>query len=110
MPAASPAIRYPNIYGIDMPAAHELIAHGRNTKEIAKEIGADKLVYQDLEDLISAVTQGNPDLKNFDCSVFTGEYITGESEDYFEDLQERRNDAKKKELENMVAIDMSDSD
>lgn len=108
--SASPAIRYPNIYGIDMPAAHELIAHGRNTKEIAKEIGADKLVYQDLEDLITAVTQGNPELKNFDCSVFTGEYITGESEDYFEDLQERRNDAKKKELENMVAIDMSDSD
>jgi len=108
--SASPAIRYPNIYGIDMPAAHELIAHGRNTKEIAKEIGADKLVYQDLEDLISAVTQGNPDLKNFDCSVFTGEYITGESQDYFEDLQERRNDAKKKKLENMVAIDMSDSD
>lgn len=108
--SASPAIRYPNIYGIDMPAAHELIAHGRNTKEIAKEIGADKLVYQDLEDLITAVTQGNPELKNFDCSVFTGEYITGESEDYFEDLQERRNDAKKKKLENMVAIDMSDSD
>ena len=108
--SASPAIRYPNIYGIDMPAANELIAHGRSEAEVAKEIGADRLIYQELDDLINAVTTGNPDLKEFDCSVFTGKYITGETENYFTDLEERRNDAKKESDENMVAIDMSDSD
>ena len=108
--SASPAIRFPNIYGIDMPAAHELIAHGRTEAEVAKEIGADRLVYQELDDLIEAVRVGNPDLKKFDCSVFTGKYITGESDKYFSDLEEKRNDAKKQKVEDMVAIDMSDSD
>ncbi len=108
--SASPAIRYPNIYGIDMPAANELIAHGRTEAEVAKEIGADHLIYQELNDLIDAVRIGNPDLKQFDCSVFTGEYVTGESESYFADLEEKRNDAKKQSIEDMVAIDMSDSD
>jgi len=65
---------------------------------------------QNLDDLIDAVTTGNPDLKNFDCSVFTGEYITGESESYFTDLESKRNDAKKGNNEDRVAIDMSDSD
>ena len=108
--SASPAIRYPNIYGIDMPAANELIAHGRTEAEVAKEIGADRLIYQELDDLIDAITTGNSELKNFDCSVFTGEYITGETENYFTDLKIRRNDDKKQDNENMVAIDMSDSD
>jgi amidophosphoribosyltransferase len=108
--SASPAIRYPNIYGIDMPAAIELIAHGRTESEVAKEIGADRLFYQELDDLIDAVTTGNPKLKEFDCSVFTGKYITGETESYFTDLEARRNDAKKQKDEDMVAIDMSDSD
>ncbi len=108
--SASPAIRYPNIYGIDMPAANELIAHGRTEAEVAKEIGADRLVYQELDDLIDAVQVGNPSLKSFDCSVFTGEYITGESGNYFSDLEEMRNDANKKKVEDMVAIDMTDSD
>jgi len=108
--SASPAIRYPNIYGIDMPAAKELIAHGRTEEEVAKEIGADRLIYQELDDLIDAVTTGNPNLKEFDCSVFTGKYVTGETESYFTSLEERRNDAKKESDENMVAIDMSDSD
>ena len=108
--SASPAIRYPNIYGIDMPAAKELIAHGRTEAEVAKEIGADRLIYQELDDLIDAVTKGNPKLKQFDCSVFTGKYITGESESYFTDLETRRKDDKKNDKENMVAIDMSDTD
>ncbi len=108
--SASPAIRYPNIYGIDMPAAIELIAHGRTEDEVAKEIGADRLIYQDLDDLIDAITTGNPELKQFDCSVFTGKYITGETQSYFTDLEARRNDEKKQKDENMVAIDMSDSD
>jgi amidophosphoribosyltransferase len=108
--SASPAIRYPNIYGIDMPAANELIAHGRTEAEVAKEIGADRLVYQELDDLIDAVTTGNPELKEFDCSVFTGKYITGETDSYFTDLETRRNDEKKDNDENMVTIDLSDSD
>ena len=108
--SASPAIRYPNIYGIDMPAANELIAHNRTEAEVAKEIGADRLVYQELDDLIESVTTGNPELKTFDCSVFTGEYITGETQSYFTDLEARRNDDKKHTDKNMVAIDMSDSD
>jgi len=107
--SASPAIRYPNIYGIDMPAANELIAHGRSDAEIAKEIGADRLIYQDLDDLIDAITTGNPELKEFDCSVFNGKYITGETESYFNDLKARRNDAQKESNEDMVAIDLSDS-
>jgi len=108
--SASPAIRYPNIYGIDMPAAKELIAHGRTESEVAKEIGADRLIYQELDDLINAITKGNPKLKQFDCSVFTGKYITGETDSYFTDLEARRNDGKKKDKANMVAIDMSDTD
>jgi len=107
--SASPAIRYPNIYGIDMPAANELIAHDRTEEEVAKEIGADKLIYQDIDDMIDSVTSGNKNLTNFDCSVFTGKYITGECGDYFTDLEERRENDKK-EHEKMVAIDMSDTD
>jgi amidophosphoribosyltransferase len=108
--SASPAIRYPNIYGIDMPAANELIAHGRTEKEVAAEIGADRLIYQELNDLINAVNTGNPELKQFDCSVFTGQYVTGETESYFSDLEARRNDNDKNNDKDMVAIDMSDTD
>jgi len=107
--SASPAIRYPNIYGIDMPAAHELLAHNRTEDEVATEIGADRLIYQEIDDMIDAVTAGNKNLTKFDCSVFTGDYITGETDKYFTDLEERRSNDKK-ENEKMVAIDMSDTD
>ncbi len=107
--SASPAIRHPNIYGIDMPAAHELIAHNRTEAEVAAEIGADRLIYQDIDDMIDAVTAGNKNLTNFDCSVFTGDYITGENDTYFTDLAIRR-EIDKNENEKMVAIDMSDTD
>jgi len=63
--SASPAIRHPNIYGIDMPAAQELIAHNRTQDEVAKEIGADRLIYQEIDDMIDAVTAGNKDLTTF---------------------------------------------
>src|SRR5690606_20873529 len=76
--SASPAVRYPNVYGIDMPAAEELIAHGRTDQEVCELIGADWLVYQDLEDLVAASREGNPDIAGFDCSVFNGEYVTGD--------------------------------
>ncbi|AFU97361.1 amidophosphoribosyltransferase [Simiduia agarivorans] len=94
--SAAPAVAYPNVYGIDMPTAKELIAHGRTTEEICTEIGADWLIYQDLEDLIAASAEGNPDVKAFDCSVFTGEYITGDvSTDYLAKIEAARNDAAK---------------
>jgi len=107
--SASPAIRHPNIYGIDMPAAHELLAHNRTDDEVAEEIGADKLLYQDIDDMIDAVTTGNNKLSKFDCSVFTGDYINGEDDTYFTDLEARR-ESEKAEKEKMVAIDMSNTD
>jgi len=108
--SAAPAVRYPNVYGIDMPAKEEFIAHDRSTEEIAAEIGADWLIYQELEDLVEACIEGsNTDAKQFDCSVFNGEYITGDiDEAYFARLQELRNDASKSKrntVEN-VAIDL----
>jgi amidophosphoribosyltransferase len=94
--SASPPVRHPNVYGIDMPAATELIAHNRNEDEIAKTIGADKVIYQDLEDLVKAVQKGNPDIAAFDTSVFSGEYITADvTADYLEQLELLRSDAAK---------------
>lgn len=94
--SAAPPVRYPNVYGIDMPTAGELIAHGRDVDEIAKLIGADKLIYQDLNDLIAAVRAGNPTLEDFDSSVFTGEYITHDvDEQYLQQLELFRSDAAK---------------
>ncbi|MEH6456265.1 MAG: amidophosphoribosyltransferase [Cocleimonas sp.] len=107
--SASPAIRFPNIYGIDMPAAHELIAHDKTEEEVAAEIGADRLIYQEIDDMIDAVTAGNKNLTKFDCAVFTGNYVTGEDENYFKELEIRR-ESDKNENEKMVAIDMSDTD
>ncbi|UZK03553.1 amidophosphoribosyltransferase [Venatoribacter cucullus] len=108
--SAAPAVRYPNVYGIDMPAKEEFIAHGRSTEEIAAEIGADWLVYQDLDDLIQACLEGSKtEAREFDCSVFTGEYVTGDINDaYFDRLSQLRNDAskgKRNAVEN-VAIDL----
>ncbi|MBK1673531.1 amidophosphoribosyltransferase [Ectothiorhodospira shaposhnikovii] len=93
--SAAPPVRYPNVYGIDMPAAQELIAHGRTEEEVCAAIAADRLIYQDLEDLMGAVRKGNPRLERFDCSVFTGEYVTQVSPDYLTHLEQRRNDLAK---------------
>lgn len=109
--SASPPIRFPNIYGIDMPAASELIAHDRTEQEVANELGVDRLFYLELDDLLSAVRQGNPRLENFDCSVFTGEYTTGEDNNYFKELEALRNDKQKSDDEGeSVAIDIRDCD
>jgi len=75
---AAPPVRHPNVYGIDMPSAAELIAHGRSEKEVEKLIGADWLIYQSLDDLIACVAEENPDLRSFECSIFNGEYVTGD--------------------------------
>ena len=89
--SASPPIKYPNVYGIDMPYVEELIAYNRTVDEISELIGADKLIYQDLEDLIDAVSLGNKNIKDFDCSCFNGEYITGGvSETYLSKLKKIR--------------------
>ena len=94
--SAAPAIRYPNVYGIDMPAADELIASGKTEKEIEEAIGADWLIYQDLEDLISTAFEGNPRIKQYECSVFNGEYVTGDVDEiYLKRIENLRNDAAK---------------
>src|SRR3990167_4186717 len=76
--SAAPPVRFPNVYGIDMPTRNELIANGRTEDEIAAVIGADKLIYQDLDDLIEAAREGNPKIHQFDASCFDGNYITGD--------------------------------
>ena len=94
--SAAPAVKYPNVYGIDMPSAKELIAHGRTDAEVCKEIGADWLIYQDLPDLIAASAEGNHKVTEFDCSVFTGEYITGQvSKEYLNQIAAARSDSAK---------------
>ncbi|GBL46785.1 amidophosphoribosyltransferase [Sulfuriferula multivorans] len=76
--SAAPPVRFPNVYGIDMPTRQELLATGRNDAEIAREIGADALIYQDIDSLIDAVRELNPGLLHFDASCFNGEYVTGD--------------------------------
>ncbi|MDR1076841.1 MAG: amidophosphoribosyltransferase [Xanthomonadaceae bacterium] len=93
--SAAPPVRYPNIYGIDMPSVDELVAHDRSVEEIEKLLGCDWLVYQDIEDLESAVREGNPDLVKFDSSCFDGEYVTGIDPDYFKRLGQNRSDEAK---------------
>lgn len=96
--SAAPPVRHPNVYGIDMPDSSELIAHGRTEEEVCREIGADWLVYQDLQGLVEAVARGNTAIKQFDTSVFTGTYITGDVDvEYLDDLQAARSDAAKKD-------------
>ena len=95
--SAAPPVRYPNVYGIDMPAASELIAHGRTDEEVCAWIGADGLIYQDLQDLIDAVgKKGKTAVQRFDTSVFNGEYVTGDiTPEYLGRLEESRNDDAK---------------
>ncbi|WP_375057729.1 amidophosphoribosyltransferase [Zobellella sp. DQSA1] len=94
--SAAPEIRFPNVYGIDMPSANELIAYGREVEEICKLIGADGLIFQDLEDLEDAVRYFNPELRRFETSVFTGEYVTQDvNQEYLDDLNAQRNDGAK---------------
>jgi amidophosphoribosyltransferase len=94
--SAAPPIRFPNVYGIDMPARSELIATGKNVAELARDIGADELIFQDLDDLKDAITEACPGLTHFDTSVFDGVYVTGDiTEEYLDTLERQRNDAAK---------------
>lgn len=83
--SAAPEVRYPNVYGIDMPTREELIANGRSAAEIAAEIGADGIVFQDLGDLEAVVKALNPKIESFDSSCFNGIYRTGDIDDAYLD-------------------------
>ncbi len=107
MASAAPPVRFPNVYGIDMPAVDELIAHNRTAEEVGELIGADWMVYQDLEDLIEAIRKGNPAIKEFDCSCFNGEYVTQNvSSDYLNRVQAIRNDSAKQSSEEAQVVGM----
>ncbi len=112
--SAAPPVRYPNVYGIDMPAASELIAHGRTEDEVARELGADRLIFQDLDDLIEAVQKkGKSHVDRFDTSVFDGHYVTGDvTPEYLQALEARRNDSAKESRFpcSESAIDLYNSD
>jgi amidophosphoribosyltransferase len=77
MASCAPPIRYPNVYGIDMPSRAELVAHGRTSEQVAEAIGADLVIFQTLPDLVASVRQLNTSIDRFECSVFDGEYVTG---------------------------------
>jgi amidophosphoribosyltransferase len=110
--SAAPPVRYPNVYGIDMPSVDELIGHNRSDQEIAEAIGADWLIYQDLADLVKSAQQGNPSIREFDTSVFDGNYLAGDvTKDYLNEIAHQRNDAAQEDrrrLENGV-IEMYNS-
>lgn len=94
--SCAPPIRYPNVYGIDMPTRKELVAYGRTHEQIAEEIGADKVIYEDLHDLTESVRRFNPSVETFDTSVFDGEYVTKDvDENYFSYIEGERNDDDK---------------
>jgi amidophosphoribosyltransferase len=100
MASAAPGVRYPNVYGIDMPSAKELIAHGRSDDEVGEIIGADWIIYQDLDDLIASGTEGNEEVARFECSVFDGNYITGDVDTaYLDRIDQLRNDAAKQKAD-----------
>lgn len=113
--SAAPEIRYPNVYGIDMPSANELIAHHRSVEEIAQCIGADALIFQDLDDLITAINIKNPALTTFECSVFDGHYVTKDIDRaYLIALDQQRHDTdnvskQEKESENLAIYNEGDS-
>ncbi|KAJ3414580.1 citrate (Si)-synthase [Chytridiales sp. JEL 0842] len=89
--SCSPPIRFPNVYGIDMPTRGELVAHNRSTDSVAEEIGADHVIFQDLEDMITSVSKFNPAITTFDVSVFNGCYVTGDvNEEYLNELEKSR--------------------
>jgi amidophosphoribosyltransferase len=113
--SAAPEIRFPNVYGIDMPSANELIAHGREVDDVCQLIGADKLIFQTIDDLVAAVGCANKDIKMFETSVFTGNYITNDiDQEYLERLDAQRNDNSKdssdKNAESNIDLHNEDSE
>ncbi|TNY17146.1 phosphoribosyltransferase-like protein [Rhodotorula diobovata] len=114
MASCAPPIRHPAVYGIDMPSRKELVAHGRTEEEISRYIGADLIIFQTLPDLVASCAQFNPDIQQFDCSVFTGEYVTGGvTEEYLAHIEGLRADNAKLKQQGAVAgppmVDVSSS-
>jgi amidophosphoribosyltransferase len=93
--SAAPPVKFQNLYGIDMAATDELIASGRTEQEVADVIGADWLIYQDLEDLIASAQEGNPEIGKFEISIFNGKYPTPISNEYLQELEVSRHDLNK---------------
>jgi amidophosphoribosyltransferase len=94
--SAAPPLRYQNVYGIDMPAREEFVAHNRSDEEVAQIIGADWLIYQNIEDLKRSAHEGNPAVEDFECSAFDGKYVTGDIDAaYLEQLSLSRSDKMK---------------
>ncbi|GAC13482.1 amidophosphoribosyltransferase [Aliiglaciecola lipolytica] len=97
--SAAPEIRFPNVYGIDMPSANELIAYGRDIDEVSELIKADGLIFQDIQDLVEAVNIENPSISRFETSVFDGDYITGDIDQaYLERVDSARSEGAKKAM------------
>lgn len=108
--SASPPVVYPNVYGIDMPARSELVASGKTVEQLAADIGADRVIFQDLEDLKQAITEAAADLTHFDTSIFDGKYVTGDvTEAYLNTLEKQRNDAAKQseDVESYITRNLS---
>ncbi len=100
MASAAPPVRFPNVYGIDLPAPSEFVAYNRTEDEVGRLIGADWLIYQTVDDLVDCAVEGNPDITRYDCSVFDGDYVTGDIDDaYLERLSLDRNDLSKQRRE-----------
>jgi len=109
--SAAPPVRYPNVYGIDMPAAGELVAAGRTVEQVQRKIGADWLVYQDLEDLKQAVHHEKADIDGFDTSCFNGEYVTGDvSRAYLDALELIRSNSAKAKRDAKARAEEGDDD
>jgi amidophosphoribosyltransferase len=106
--SAAPPVRFPNVYGIDMPTRQELLATGRTDEQIAREIGADALVYQDIDALIEAVREINPALVHFDTSCFNGNYVTGDiTPEYLDIIESMRCGSDKKVKSSSLQLDLN---
>ena len=110
--SAAPPVCYPNVYGIDMPTVDELIAHNKTEEEIANLIGADWLIYQDLDKLVETTKTGNPSITRFDLSCFNGEYVTGDvNQEYLDHIENLRKDSvkAKRDADDENLIDISNN-
>ncbi len=106
--SAAPPVKFPNVYGIDMPSRRELIATGRTDEEICREIGADKLVYQDLDSLKAAVSKANPAVQYFEASCFDGDYITGDiTPEYLDEIELARENGNANKSHDVSQLDLN---
>jgi amidophosphoribosyltransferase len=106
--SAAPAIRHSNVYGIDMPTPNEFVAYNRTEEQVSELIGADALIYQRLEDLVTSAREGNPAIARFECSVFDGDYVTGDiDEAYLDRLSLHRSDKMKQHRDADLSADQT---